>query len=502
MNQIALQPGAVSIGRQLHYIDGAFRPGAEGRVFETSNPSTGEAIASVAEGTAADVDLAVAAARRAFDEGPWPRMPATERAAALRRVAQGLREHAEDFVGLEVLDVGMPIRQMRQQAERAAKNFDYFAAMITQLEGKVHEVGAQFLNYARHKPVGVAGLITPWNSPLMLSSWKIAPCLAAGNTCVLKPAEWSPLTASRLAELIHDAGLPEGVFNVVHGFGETAGAALVAHPGVQLISFTGETTTGSEIMANGARTLTRYSFELGGKSPVVVFDDCDLERAVDGVIYQIFTLNGQRCTAGSRLLVQESVYEDFLAAVAARARNIRVGDPFDSRTELGPLIHPEHHARVMEFLDEARRDGARLLAGGAGPDGPGHFLQATVFADVRPEMRMFQEEVFGPVLAAASFRDEAEALRLANATRYGLAAYVWTADGQRAHRVAHGIDSGMVWINSQNVRDLAMPFGGSKASGIGREGGEYSFEFFCDLQTVHFAMGDHAIPRIGIDAVA
>lgn len=487
------------IGDQLHYIDGAFAPGVEGRTFETLNPADGTPIATVAEGTERDVDLAVRAARRAFEEGPWPRLPASERAAALRRIAQALRDHAEDFVGLEVLDIGMPIRQMRQQADRAALNFDYFAQMITGLEGRLHEVGSSYLNYARHKPVGVAGLITPWNSPLMLSSWKIAPCLAAGNTCVLKPAEWSPLTATRFAELIDSVGLPEGVFNLVHGFGETAGAALVAHPDVRLISFTGETATGSAIMANGADTLTRYSFELGGKSPVVVFDDCDLERTVDGVVYQIFTLNGQRCTAGSRLLVQDTIYDDLVDAVAARARAIRVGDPFDDRTELGPLIRPEHHERVLGFLTEASEQGARLLAGGGRPDGlpNGSYLEATVFGDVRPDMRIFAEEVFGPVLVAAPFRDEEEALRLANATRYGLAAYVWTRDGQRAHRVAHGIDSGMVWINSQNVRDLAMPFGGSKDSGIGREGGEYSFEFFCDLQTVHFAMGEHRIPRLG-----
>jgi len=495
----ALDASSVEIGRQLHYIDGEFRAGADGTTFTTTNPATGAPIAECAEGTEEDVALAVAAAKRAFEDGPWPRMSAAERAGWLRRIADAIREHALDFVGLEVLDIGMPIRQMRLQADRAARNFDYFADVIVELDGRAHEVGSEFLNYSRHKSIGVAGLITPWNSPLMLASWKIAPCLAAGNTAVLKPAEWSPLTASRFAELVDDVGLPAGVFNVVHGFGERAGAALVAHPDVRLVSFTGETTTGAHIIANGAKTLTRYSFELGGKSPVVVFDDCDFERAVDGVVYQIFTLNGQRCTAGSRLLVQDSIYDDFVAAVAARARSIRVGDPFDPRTELGPLIRAEHYERVREFVAGAPGEGATLLAGGTVPEGMerGNFLNATVFGGVRADSRIFQEEVFGPVLASTRFTDEADAVRLANATRYGLAAYVWTQNGPRGHRVAHAIDSGMVWVNSQNVRDLAMPFGGSKASGIGREGGHYSFEFFCDLQSVHYALGEHRIPQLG-----
>jgi 5-carboxymethyl-2-hydroxymuconic-semialdehyde dehydrogenase len=483
-----------------HYIDGELRDGAEGRTFQTLDPATNEPITVAAEGTAPDVDAAVAAARRAFDDGPWRTLPAAERAAVLRRIAAAIRDHADELIALEVADVGMPIRQMRGQAARAADNFDYFAGVITELAGSAHMVGSEFLNYSVHKPVGVAALITPWNSPLMLSTWKIAPCLAAGNTCVLKPAEWSPLTASKLAEILDGVGLPPGVFNVVHGFGETAGAPLVAHPGVDLISFTGETTTGSEIMANGARTLKRLSFELGGKSPVVVFADCDFDRAVDGVVYQVFTLNGQRCTAGSRLLVEESIYDDFVAAVAERARAIRVGDPFDDDTELGPLIRPEHHERVMAFLGSARADGARQLAGGGRPAWAdrGNFLQATLFADVTPQMRIFAEEVFGPVLVATPFRDAEEAVRLGNATRYGLAGYVWTADVRRAHAVAQALDSGMVWVNSQNVRDLSMPFGGMKDSGIGREGGHYSFEFYCELQAVHIALGEHRIPRLGL----
>jgi len=485
---------------QLHYIGGEFRPGRAGTTFETLNPVTNLPIADVAEGLTPDVEDAVAAARAAFDDGPWPRMSAKERAAVLRTIAGAIRANADDFVRLECLDIGMPIRQMRGLAARAAENFDFFAAQIEELTGRAFRVGDDFLNYTVHKPVGVAALIMPWNAPLMLSTWRIAPCLAAGNTIVLKPAEWSPLTATRLAALLDDVGLPPGVFNVVHGFGETAGAALVAHPDVKLVSFTGESATGSTIMANAAPTLKRLSFELGGKSPVVVFADADFERSVDAVLAQIFTLNGQRCTAGSRLIAEDSVYEDLVQAVAARARSIRVGDPFDEATELGPLIRPEHHARVLEYLDSAVADGARLLAGGKRPDSlpEGNFLEATVFADVTPEMRVFREEIFGPVLVATPFSTEEEAVRLANATDYGLAAYVWTDELTRAHRVAQAIDSGLVWINSQNVRDLRTPFGGTKASGIGREGGEYSFEFYCELETIHVALGAHPIPRLGL----
>ena len=485
---------------QLHYIGGEFRPGRAGTTFETLNPVTNLPIADVAEGLTPDVEDAVAAARAAFDDGPWPRMSAKERAAVLRTIAGAIRANADDFVRLECLDIGMPIRQMRGLAARAAENFDFFAAQIEELTGRAYRVGDDFLNYTVHKPVGVAALIMPWNAPLMLSTWRIAPCLAAGNTIVLKPAEWSPLTATRLAALLDDVGLPPGVFNVVHGFGETAGAALVAHPDVKLVSFTGESATGSTIMANAAPTLKRLSFELGGKSPVVVFADADFERSVDAVLAQIFTLNGQRCTAGSRLIAEDSVYEDLVQAVAARARSIRVGDPFDEATELGPLIRPEHHARVLEYLESAVADGARLLAGGKRPDSlpEGNFLEATVFADVTPEMRVFREEIFGPVLVATPFSTEEEAVRLANATEYGLAAYVWTDELTRAHRVAQAIDSGLVWINSQNVRDLRTPFGGTKASGIGREGGEYSFEFYCELETIHVALGAHPIPRLGL----
>ena len=488
------------IGLQRHYIDGEFRESVAGGTFTTLDPATNEPITEASDGQAADVDAAVAAARRAFDEGPWPTMKAAERAKVLRRIAELVRAHAEEFIEREVLDIGMPIKQMRGLAARAAQNFEYYAGVITELHGRSFQVGDEFLNYTIHKPVGVAGMIMPWNAPLMLSTWRIAPALAAGNTIVLKPAEWSPLTATLLASVLEEAELPPGVFNVVHGFGETAGAPLSSHPDVQLICFTGETTTGSTIIAAGAPTLKRSSVELGGKSPVVVFEDADPDLAVDAALAQIFTLNGQRCTAGSRLLVQRPLYERIVTAVAERARNVRVGDPFDPSTELGPLIRPEHHARVMDYIESARARGARILAGGERPDGmpDGNFLRATVIADVDETFEVFKEEIFGPVLVAMPFDTEEEAIRLANATEYGLAAYVWTNDIKRAHRVAHAIDTGMCWINSQNVRDLRTPFGGVKNSGIGREGGDYAFEFYCETEIVHVALGTHAIPKIGM----
>ena len=488
------------IGLQRHYIDGEFRESVAGGTFTTLDPATNEPITEASDGQAADVDAAVAAARRAFDEGPWPKMKAAERAKVLRRIAELVRAHAEEFIEREVLDIGMPIKQMRGLAARAAQNFEYYAGVITELHGRSFQVGDEFLNYTIHKPVGVAGMIMPWNAPLMLSTWRIAPALAAGNTIVLKPAEWSPLTATLLASVLEEAELPPGVFNVVHGFGETAGAPLSSHPDVQLICFTGETTTGSTIIAAGAPTLKRSSVELGGKSPVVVFEDADPDLAVDAALAQIFTLNGQRCTAGSRLLVQRPLYERIVTAVAERARNVRVGDPFDPSTELGPLIRPEHHARVMDYIESARVRGARILAGGERPEGmpDGNFLRATVIADVDETFEVFKEEIFGPVLVAMPFDTEEEAIRLANATEYGLAAYVWTNDIKRAHRVAHAIDTGMCWINSQNVRDLRTPFGGVKNSGIGREGGDYAFEFYCETEIVHVALGTHAIPKIGM----
>ena len=352
-----------------HYIDGQWRESLDGGHFESINPADHQPITSVASGMPADVDAAVLAARRAFDAGPWPRLQGHERAAILRRIGDGIVAAGEELAVLETLDTGVPIKQTRGQAARAAENFYFFAEMATRMTGHQFPVAGAFVNYSVRHPVGVAGLVTPWNTPFMLESWKVAPCLAAGNTCVLKPAEWSPLSARKLAEIIEAAGTPRGVFNIVNGFGETAGAPLVAHPGVQLISFTGETTTGMAIMRNGAATLKRYSMELGGKSPVLIFADADLDRALDATVFGVYTLNGERCTAGSRLLLEQSIYDAFVERLTGRVANIRVGDPFDENTELGPLTHPEHWQRVYGYVTEGQAEGA-TLAGGSGAGGP------------------------------------------------------------------------------------------------------------------------------------
>ncbi len=483
-----------------HYIDNEFVPSADGSTFDTLNPTTNQPITQVASGSAAEIDRAVRAARKAFDEGPWPRMTPDERARYLRTIGDLILRHANEIAETEIEDTGIPRSQITKGAiPRAADNFFFFAEMICKLTSEFFPVGNTFLNYTIRKPVGVAGLITPWNTPFMLETWKVAPCLAAGNTCVLKPAEWSPLSANTLARILQEADLPPGVFNLVHGFGESAGAALVAHPQVQLISFTGETTTGKEIIRNGASTLKRFSMELGGKSPTIVFEDANLERALDGAIVQVYSLNGERCTAGSRLLVQQSIFEKFVGELIERVKTIRVGDPHDPDTEVGPLIHPEHWKRVRAYMDVARQEGATIAVGGDRPANlpNGNFFAPTLITGVRNEMRIAQEEIFGPVLVVIPFRDEAEAIRIANDVQYGLAAYVWTSDLARGQRVAEALEVGMVWINSHNVRDLRTPFGGAKQSGIGREGGHYSFDFYMETTTIHLALGEHHIPRMG-----
>jgi 5-carboxymethyl-2-hydroxymuconic-semialdehyde dehydrogenase len=483
--------------RIRHYIGGEQADSADGATLTVDEPATHSTYAELAAGGAADIDRAVSAARAAFEA--WSAVPARARSDLLQRIADAIERRGDEIAGFESCDTGQPITQTRGLAARSAENFRFFA----ELRGAIHEDafrGANQLGYVVRRPRGVAGLITPWNAPFMLATWKLAPCLAAGCTVVLKPAELTPLTASLLPEIVEEAGLPAGVFNIVHGVGEVAGAALVAHPDVPVISFTGETVTGKTIMSAAAAHLKGLSMELGGKSPCIVFADAELETALDSALFGVFSLNGERCTAGSRVLVERSVYADFVDAMATRAAAIRVGHPADPDTEVGALVSRQHYERVLSFVAAGVAEGARLVAGGARPAHlpTGNYLAPTVFADVTPSMKIFREEIFGPVVCVTPFDDEAEAIRLANATRYGLAAYIWTTNLRRGHRVSHQIESGMVWLNSHNVRDLRTPFGGVKESGLGREGGQHSVDFYTDSTIVHVALGDAHVPRFGV----
>ena len=484
--------------RIQHYIGGQLVDSISGKTFDVIDPVSNQPYVTAAAGQAEDVDRAVVAARTAFTEGPWPGMAPRARARVLNRIADAVEAQDAELAELETFDTGLPITQALGQAQRAAENFRFFADLVVAQSDDAYQVPGRQLNYVHRKPVGVAGLITPWNTPFMLESWKLAPALAAGCTVVLKPAEFTPLSASLWAQIFTDAGLPEGVFNLVNGLGEEAGDALVKHPDVPLISFTGESTTGQTIFRNCAAGLKGMSMELGGKSPAIVFADADIDAALDSTLFGVFSLNGERCTAGSRILVERPIYDEFCARYAERARNIVVGDPHDPATEVGALVHPEHYAKVMSYVELGKAEG-RLLAGGGRPAGldTGNYVAPTVFADVASDARIFQEEIFGPVVALTPFDTEEEALALANAVRYGLAAYLWTSDLERAHTFAQSVEAGMVWLNSHNVRDLRTPFGGVKASGLGQEGGYRSLDFYTHQQAIHVSLGPVHTARFG-----
>ena len=483
--------------RILHLIDGAAVQGAD--YFETVNPATQEVLGEVARGGAKEVDAAVAAAKAAFPG--WAGKPAAERARLLRKLGDLITAHVPDIAETETRDTGQVIAQTAKQlVPRSADNFYYFAEMCVRVDGHTYPTPTH-LNYTLFQPVGVCALISPWNVPFMTSTWKVAPALAFGNTAVLKMSELSPLTAARLGELALEAGIPAGVLNIVHGYGAEAGEPLCRHPDVRAISFTGSTVTGNRIVK--AAGLKKFSMELGGKSPFVVFDDADIARALDAALFMIFSNNGERCTAGSRILVQQSIYADFAKAFAERAGRLKVGDPLDEKTIIGPMISPEHLAKVRRYIELGPAEGATLLCGGA--DAPalpgelqkGNFVRPTVFADVDNRMRIAQEEIFGPVACLIPFKDEADAIAKANDIPYGLSSYVWSENLGRAHRVAAAIEAGMCFVNSQNVRDLRQPFGGTKASGTGREGGTWSYEVFLEPKNVCVSFGSHHIPHWG-----
>lgn len=478
----------------LNRIDGKDVPGGGG-VFESTSPVDNSVICDVAHGTAADIDAAAKSAATHFHQ--WRDLAATERRKILIRVAEGIEARADEIALCECWDTGQAFRFMSKAALRGAENFRYFADQVVQARDGQHLKSPTLMNVTSRVPIGPVGVITPWNTPFMLSTWKIAPALAAGCTVVHKPAEASPLTARLLIEIAEEAGLPPGVLNTVNGFGEEAGKALCEHPLIKAIAFVGESRTGSLITKQGADTLKRNHLELGGKNPVIVFDDANLERALDAVIFMIYSINGERCTSSSRLLVQDTIREEFEAKLVERVNNIKVGHPLDPSTEVGPLINEEHFKKVTSYFEIAKEDKATIAAGGEKIGGKGYFVKPTLFTNANNAMRIAQEEIFGPVLTSIAFSTEEEALGIANDTLYGLTGYVWTNDLTRALRFTDKLEAGMIWVNSENVRHLPTPFGGVKASGIGRDGGDWSFEFYMEQKHIGFATGQHKIARLG-----
>jgi aldehyde dehydrogenase (NAD+) len=474
---------------QLMLIDGKWRQSVSGKLFETVDPATGQTICRVAEGDAADIDLAVAAARRAFDSGPWGRMSAAERGRLIYKLADLIEKNREELATLESLDNGKPYRDsIAIDLPLTIKCYRYYAGWADKIVGKTIPVEGNFSCFTRHEPVGVVGQIIPWNFPLMMQAWKWGPALASGCTIVLKPAEQTPLTALRVAQLALEAGFPDGVINVVPGFGPTAGAALTRHMDVDKVAFTGETTTGQVIMEAAARSnLKRVSLELGGKSPNVVFADADLDAAVEGAHFGLFFNQGQACCAGSRLFVEESIHDEFVSRLVQRARSQKLGDPFDSATTQGPQITREQQERILGYIEAGKREGAKIHCGGGKPNLPGYYVEPTVFTGVNDDMKIAREEIFGPVMNVLPFKSVEEVIERGNRTHFGLAAAVWTRDIRKAHRMARSLRAGTVWVNCYDVFDAAAPFGGYKMSGIGRELGEYALQLYTEVKTVYIS---------------
>jgi aldehyde dehydrogenase (NAD+) len=467
------------------FIDGKFVDAVSGKTFATLNPATGEVLAQVAEADAADIDKAVKAARRAFESGPYKKMSPRDRGKLLARLARLVEENAADLAMIETLDNGKPIVESTYvDIPMVVGTLDYYAGWADKIEGTVIPVSGGFLTYTRREPVGVVGQIIPWNFPLGMLAWKIAPAICCGNTVVLKPAEQTPLSALRFAELCKEAGVPDGVVNIVPGFGETAGAAITAHPEVDKVAFTGEWKTGQIIMKAAAGTLKRISLELGGKSPNIVFDDADFEQAIKGARNGIFFNQGEVCCAGTRLFIQSGIKKDFVAELAKIAKSVKVGNPLDQTTQQGAQVSEEQMQRILGYVEVGKKDGANLVAGGKRHGDKGYFVEPTVFDGVTNDMKIAQEEIFGPVISAIEFKSLDEVIEAGNKTMYGLAAGVWTKDISKAHKVAHGLRAGTVWVNTYNSFDPAAPFGGFKFSGFGRENGKQVLDLYTETKCI------------------
>ncbi|SFB11708.1 MULTISPECIES: aldehyde dehydrogenase family protein [unclassified Bacillus (in: firmicutes)] len=477
------------VGKKKLFINGEFVESKSQKTFDTYNPATGEVLASVYEAGAEDIDLAVKAARKAFDEGPWSKMSAASRSRLMYKLADLMEANAEELAQLETLDNGKPISETSNaDVPLAVEHMRYYAGWSTKIVGQTIPVSGPFFNYTRHEAVGVVGQIIPWNFPLLMAMWKLGAALATGCTVVLKPAEQTPLSALYLAELMQEAGFPAGVVNIVPGFGETAGQPLVDHPLVDKIAFTGSTEVGKMIMANASKTLKRVTLELGGKSPNIILPDADLSKAIPGAVNGVMFNQGQVCCAGSRVFIQKKQFDNVVADMAAHAQKIKQGAGIHADTQIGPLVSAEQQKRVLGYIEKGISEGAQLVAGGTKPQEQGYFVSPTIFADVRDEMTIAKEEIFGPVISAMPYDDIDELIARANSSEYGLAAGVWTRDVAKAHYISNKLRAGTVWVNCYNAFDAASPFGGYKQSGIGREMGSYALENYTEVKSVWISM--------------